>query len=94
MKADGLFMGIGHTPNTKAFQGLDMDEVGYLLTDERTRALVQGQPLPGVFAAGDVSDTRYRQAITAAGKGCAAGLEAIRFLEDVHHVPRAMGAEA
>ncbi|HXB98671.1 MAG TPA: thioredoxin-disulfide reductase [bacterium] len=94
VQADGLFMGIGHTPNTAAFKGLDMDEVGYLITDERTRALVNGQPLPGVFAAGDVSDTRYRQAITAAGKGCAAGLEAIRFLEDVHHIPRAMGAEA
>ena len=82
--ADGLFMGIGHQPNTGAFKALDQDEVGYLLSDERTRCLIKGQVIPGVFAAGDVSDTRYRQAITAAGKGCAAALEATRFLEELH----------
>ena len=82
--ADGLFMGIGHRPNTEAFGALDKDEVGYLIADERTRCLVKGEVLPGVFAAGDVSDTRYRQAITAAGKGCAAALEAIRYLEEQH----------
>jgi thioredoxin reductase (NADPH) len=81
-KTDGLFMGIGHTPNTGAFGALDKDEVGYLITDERTRCLQGGQLIEGVYAAGDVSDTRYRQAITAAGKGCAAALEAIRFLEE------------
>jgi thioredoxin reductase (NADPH) len=84
VKADGIFMGIGHQPNTAAFPSLDKDEVGYLLADERTRCLIKGQIVPGVFAAGDVSDTRYRQAITAAGKGCAAALEAIRFLEEQH----------
>jgi len=84
VKADGLFMGIGHTPNTRPFPSLDKDEVGYLLTDDRTRCLQGGQLLEGVYAAGDVSDTRYRQAITAAGKGCAAALEAIRFLEEEH----------
>ena len=84
VKADGLFMGIGHQPNTQAFHTLDKDEVGYLLTDERTRCLSGGKAVPGVFAAGDVSDTRYRQAVTAAGKGCAAALEAIRFLEEIH----------
>jgi thioredoxin reductase (NADPH) len=83
-KTDGLFMGIGHKPNTDAFTTLDKDEVGYLITDDRTRCLQGGQLLEGVYAAGDVSDTRYRQAITAAGKGCAAALEAIRFLEEQH----------
>jgi thioredoxin reductase (NADPH) len=81
-KTDGLFMGIGHKPNTGSFPALDKDEVGYLITDERTRCLQGGKILEGVFAAGDVSDTRYRQAVTAAGKGCAAALEAIRFLEE------------
>jgi thioredoxin reductase (NADPH) len=80
----GLFMGIGHRPNTDAFPDLDKDEVGYLRTDQRTRCLRGGQVLPGVFAAGDVSDSRYRQAVTAAGTGCAAALEAIRFLEEQH----------
>jgi thioredoxin reductase (NADPH) len=84
VKADGIFMGIGHQPNTSAFPSLDKDEVGYLIADERTRCLAKGQVVPGVFAAGDVSDTRYRQAITAAGKGCAAALEAIRYLEELH----------
>jgi thioredoxin reductase (NADPH) len=83
VKADGLFMGIGHQPNTQAFE-LDKDEVGYLLTDDRTRCLRQGAVVEGVYAAGDVSDTRYRQAITAAGKGCAAAIEAIRYLEEKH----------
>lgn len=81
---NGLFMGIGHKPNTEAFTTLDKDEVGYLLTDDRTRCLQGGKLVEGVYAAGDVSDTRYRQAITAAGKGCAAALEAIRFLEEHH----------
>jgi thioredoxin reductase (NADPH) len=81
-KTDGLFMGIGHKPNTGAFGALDKDEVGYLITDERTRCLQGGKVLEGAYAAGDVSDTRYRQAVTAAGKGCAAALEAIRFLEE------------
>ncbi len=84
MKVDGLFMGIGHKPNTEAFKALDMDEVGYLITDDRTRCLQGGKLVEGVYAAGDVSDTRYRQAIAAAGKGCAAALEAIRFLEEHH----------
>jgi thioredoxin reductase (NADPH) len=84
VKADGLFMGIGHTPNTRPFPTLDQDDVGYLLTDDRTRCMEGGKLLEGVYAAGDVSDTRYRQAITAAGKGCAAALEAIRYLEEHH----------
>jgi thioredoxin reductase (NADPH) len=82
----GLFLGIGHEPNAKMFSGqMDLDEEGYIKTTGNVLTTQNGQVIPGVFACGDVQDRRYRQAVTAAGSGCMAALEAEKYLEAAGH---------
>jgi thioredoxin reductase (NADPH) len=78
-----MFLGIGHIPNASAFKGqLDLDDDGYILTQNNVFPTLNGQAIPGVFACGDIQDRRYRQAITAAGSGCMAALEVEKYLEE------------
>jgi len=82
----GLFLGIGHEPNATMFKGqIDLDSEGYIRTTNNVLTTLDGKVVPGVFACGDVQDRRYRQAITAAGSGCMAALEAEKFLEEHAH---------
>jgi thioredoxin reductase (NADPH) len=82
----GLFLGIGHEPNVKMFAGqIDLDDDGYIRTSGNVLVTNKGVVVPGIYACGDVQDRRYRQAITAAGSGCMAALEAEKFLDEQGH---------
>jgi thioredoxin reductase (NADPH) len=86
LAVNGLFLGIGHEPNAKMFAGqIDLDSDGYIKTVNNVFTTKKGEIVQGVYACGDVQDRRYRQAITAAGSGCMAALEAEKYLEEHGH---------
>ncbi|MEK1904224.1 MAG: FAD-dependent oxidoreductase, partial [Pseudomonas sp.] len=80
-KVDGLFVAIGHTPNTSLFEGQLALKDGYLVVNGGRDGNATATNIPGVFAAGDVADSVYRQAITSAGAGCMAALDVERYLD-------------
>ena len=91
MQADGLFIAIGHKPNTDLFKGIiDMDEAGYL----KIKPGSTYTNIEGVFAAGDVTDKVYRQAVTAAGMGCMAAIDTERWLGEFEHKIQIESAES
>jgi thioredoxin reductase (NADPH) len=82
-ETDGLFIFIGHTPNTQMFEGqLEMSELGYIKVNERMETNI-----PGVFAAGEAADPHFRQVVTSAGMGAAAAIQATRYLEAAESAP-------
>ena len=86
LPVSGMFLGIGHDPNAKMFAGqIDLDNEGYIRTQNNVFTTRNGVVVPGVYACGDVQDRRYRQAITAAGTGCMAALEVEKYLEEHGH---------
>jgi thioredoxin reductase (NADPH) len=86
LPVSGMFLGIGHDPNAKMFSGqIDLDNEGYIRTQNNVFTTRNGVVVPGVYACGDVQDRRYRQAITAAGTGCMAALEVEKYLEEHGH---------